>query len=167
MLCPLSRMQMSSALDHGGALPWPARRHAEACDACRAFQARIGALHGRLVAGAGRAPSPPSRPVRSRLPVVAGLVAATAALVLFVALRRGDQPAPAPQVTPPPARVATVTPPPPPTMGITRDTPAQALVDQASDYLDAPPLRHELTALLDDGRRGALAVLDQAGLRQK
>ena len=101
--------------------------------------------------------------MRSRLPLAAGLVAATAALVIFVALRRGpDQPSPAPHVAPPPARVATVTPPPPPTLGAT-----DALVDQANELLAAPPLRDELDALLDDGRRGAYAVLDQAGLRQK
>jgi hypothetical protein len=163
MLCTLSRLQISNALDHRGALPWPARGHAARCDDCAAFARRMDGLHGRLSGGVAAAPAP-ARPSRTRaLPVTIALVAAAAAaLLVYVAVARSPERAPSRR--PSPVAVAP-TPPAEVTPAPAADTPARALVDQAGGLLSAPPLRDELTALVNDGRRGAIAVLDQAGLR--
>jgi hypothetical protein len=51
----------------------------------------------------------------------------------------------------------------PAAIGPSRTT--RLVVEQASSLLDAPALRDELKALASDGERGALAVLDLAGVR--
>lgn len=165
MLCSLSRLQMSNGLEHRGGLSWPARVHAQRCDGCRAFARKLYALHGHLAASVAAAPAP-ARPERSRarLPVaVAMLAAGAAAVLLYVALGRTPERAAVPPVARPVVVVAQ-TPAAPPSGA---DTPAIALVQQAGDLMAAPPLRDELSALMNDGRRATLAVLDQAGLHDR
>ena len=165
------------------------RQHLARCEACSRFAERLDLLDRRLAreAPGAAAPGASARAPRERAvphPVFAvGAAVAVAAMVAVaghalvdstrqpaavhlqasgegdasgrgaagaVALLGAETPGgAAPRADEPPAYDASVT---------------AALVAQASDLLSAPPLRSELHDLASDGERGALAVLDRAGL---
>lgn len=163
MLCPLARWHLSSALDERRELPARVAAHVAGCSRCSAYSRRLEALHGRLSAGAMRAPAAPARAPRRVHRLVAGgalVMAGAAALFFLVATREGE---------PREAIVATAV---EPEAVDSRDDAAPApqrqrdVVDRLTVVFTAPTaLQAELDALADDGRRGALAILDLGGVR--
>lgn len=192
MWCSLVRWQLSSRLDDRAgaghrvqAIRW-GRRHLARCEGCSRFAERLDLLDRRLAREVARAEAPVAaeaggaRGGRS-LPHPVLTVGAAVAVAAMVALagralvrseRRvapvhlqagaeGDGVGPlgmpvvaqemrgAGPEAQAPAADASVT---------------AALVAGASDLFSAPPLRSELSNLAHDGERGALAVLDRAGL---
>ena len=161
MPCWYVRWRLSSQLD-GGSPSARVAAHVAACDACRAHEARLAALHGQLARGAATAPIPgrlgaPS-PVGRR---IAWLGVATAAAALVV-LRLVPGHAPAP---PPPQQHAALATgsagsaqlvAPPPAVASLAAPRALAVADQ---LIDAAPLQHELGALESDTLRGARVAL--------
>ena len=163
MLCPLARWHLSSALDDRREPSPRVAAHVAGCARCQAYSRRLEGLHGRLSAGAMRAPAAPSRTARRVHRLVAGgalAMAAAAALFYLVGTREGapSEPIAATAVEDDvPAEVAA----PPHRHSSRRD-----VVDRLSVVFTAPAaLRDELDALADDGRRGALAILDLGGVR--
>jgi hypothetical protein len=148
---------MSARLDSGRVPGGWARRHAVGCAACARFQDRLLALHGTLTREASVAPAPAvatsSRLLGGRT-IVLGLSLAAAA-VLAVEMLPDREPEPASLAIAPPT---THTNSPTPAVVTGSDRAAQVVV-RASRWLDADPLRAELSALRSDAARGANSVL--------
>lgn len=151
MLCSFARWHVSNRLDGGGDLASWARRHLARCASCDAFAQRLFALHGKLTAEAASAPAPLAlapRRIGRRVAWLA-LAAAASATVLYVVLpRHAEVPAPAPVAT----EIRT------PVVDQAEPLASHALAS-ANRWIDAAPLRDELSALTSDTLRGARVVL--------
>jgi hypothetical protein len=164
MLCPLVRWQLSSALDDRREPPPRAATHAARCARCQAYAHDLVTLHGRLSAGAMRA-APAVRSPR-RVPhrlLAGGALAVAGVAVLFYLVGP-----PSDVVRPREGAVAVVDPPSEAVRSPVAPAPSASarVVDRLSVVFTAPTaFRSELDALADDGRRGALAILDLGGVR--
>jgi hypothetical protein len=155
MLCSLARWHLSNRLDRGGEPAGWAHRHVAHCTACDRFAQRLLALHGRLTSEAATAPVPPAiaRPRR-----VAPLVLAAAAVagLIYVVLPRSTH-APAPPVVATDLHRPVAAPVP------HAEPLASHALASANRWIDAAPLRDELSALTSDTVRGAHIALGPLG----
>lgn len=151
----LARWSLSRRLDEGDAPGPMLRRHIDGCEACRAYERRLGAVDAALRQQVMRAPSPApvAAAAGSRLAVTGFAAAAMAAVAYLV--------------------VAVAVPKPAERSGVAivegqRGEPAFSLTGSLGRALGeaslAGPLENELAALERDGRRGLRAILDISGL---
>jgi len=152
MRCCYTRWQLSNALDRGELSSRMARGHAARCASCRAFGDDLAALHARLSRDADTA-APPRPVVRRSRWLVAGPLAAGAAVAIALAI--GASRAPDPIDSPPP---------PAPVQSSEALARLQGLADGVSRLFARTPLESELDNLVEDGRRGLDAVLATGGL---
>lgn len=155
MRCWYTRWQMSNALERGDLAERLGRGHAAGCASCQAFGHALESLHARLSRGAYAAAAPVPVPRRARWPLlVAGPLAAGAAVAIVIAIGTGGGPVvPVIHVPPPLAQAS------PPVVQVRR------VADQVSQALAKTPLETELDDLVYDSRRGLDAVLATGSLR--
>jgi hypothetical protein len=156
MRCWYTRWQMSNALERGDLAARLGRGHAAGCASCQAFGHALESLHARLSRSAHTAAVPAPVARRARWPLLlAGPLAAGAAVAIVIAVGTGGGPvAPVIDVPPPVAQASE------PYVDVRR------VADRVSQALARTPLETELDDLLYDSRRGLDAVLATGSLRR-